>query len=559
MPKRHRQPEPINILHAGATATATPLAASSPSQQSGGPSKAPSSGSPQPSSLNFPATPDELSRQRRRDEALAQRRRLLYDKDGQVVSPPDRHGEGEAEALVEEVASLASGDEAYSSTDYFGDDGNQLEGDGGLRSDESDDDLSQLRNAVRAADHHRRRQLSKGALNSRAAESATDSAMSDDLDKGSSEEDDGDDESDSSFFMDGEDEEGAEQRLDGHVSSSSEDDGGDLVTVDFGVYDMEADNVDGILHLMDQLCPDKMNEIDRDELGKALYESPYTCIVRLQNNGDDATGEEAQEFYGVASVLDVAHGRQLYPKALQSLQNLLQTQVWRQAAPGIPPMDIITSVDGAGGRAKCLLLISEFIRNIPLELTVQILEDILHRIEAAADGGTDKAARQRQPPSGATHGSPIFVTHPPMIAVLAKVQRTTDIPVTLLKKDGSAVDAPVQQRSGDARSRKDTGKKHRTAEAGSGRAATTTSSGAGALPNLDLSNYIFWREEDSILYSFRDQRVATLVYRCRPQYDGQPEHEIPLSIFFLLQWGAMMQAVGEMKRRQTAAADVERY
>lgn len=611
MPKRHRQPEPIDISsaahhshHAAASSHRSTFPQSGNASSATAAAKKPvySPGEQKlveetrKRAMDFPATPETLARHRRHQEADAKRRRVSYDRDGQPLTEAVASANGRpstlssahrmAAASTSGVFDSASRGEAsededvdsdLSSHDYVGDDGNQPSTDSAPDSATEEDasELRGLRKAMAAAAAQRRRagaaaeaeaeegsrsgESSSGEddeMESSSLEEVVDSSDLDDVSEddeegsgGEAEEEDDDDDDTS----------GAAQQRDSDADEEEEEDVGDndgLITVDFGVFDMEMANIDGLIHLMDQLCPDKVNEVDRDELGLALCESPFTSVVRLQNNGEDATGEEDQEFYGLSSLLDVAHGQQLYPKALRPLCELLQQHVWRQAASGIPPTDILTSVEDDEHatsmlRAKCLLLVSEYIRNVPLELTVQILEDVLNRLDAAGN-----EANKQNAPSGATHDNPVFATQPSMFAVLAKVQRATDAPVTLPK--GGKQPQGSSASAGDAA---ESAPKKQQQHGRKGEKSAGSSGGAMGAPEalLDLTHYIFWREEDNILYEFRDKRVAALVYRCRPQYDGQPEHEIPLSVLFVLQYGAARQAVDEMKRRQTVNATVERY
>ncbi|XQJ28428.1 p21-C-terminal region-binding protein, putative [Leishmania guyanensis] len=671
MPKRHRQPEPIDIdstahhrsnqehggigsrssdanlnsmaLRTSSTSAASATAAIRRAEPAYSPGEVRLAEKTCKRATDFPATSELLVRHHRRLKAHTELRYLPSDKFGQPVNGDDSAVEAPSSshprrrALVpgavsfpslpdrpsspaSEDADLVSRDDEkddginFSSSDYVGGDGSQLSSgdsalDGGSKGDsavgEEGTERRQLRKSVAAAAvaAQRRQKVCDGDEDS--SDESDDSGGEDEVlddssplgssgdDVGNSSDMDEESESDSdmsdfdreqgSHEESGEEDENSTdgvwgtRRRSGAVGPGSneyddDDDSDDgLVTVDFGVFDMKASDVDGLLHLMDQLCPDKMNEVDRDELGLALRESPFTSVVRLQNNGEDATGEEEQEFYGLSSVLDVAHGLTLYPAALRPLCELLQQRVWRQAASGIPPTDILTSVvDGgrvASSRAKCLLLVSEYIRNVPLELTVQILEDVLDRLDAAGQREGKKSSVQTAEEAMATHEHPIFAAHPSMFAVLAKVQRATDAPVTLPKHavpllpghgaggagSGDNVAAAVHRKDHNGGSRNT---KKRSEGAGAG--GRSSAMGASESP-LDLTHYIFWREEDSILYEFRDKRVAALVYRCRSQYDGQPEHEIPLSILFVLQYGAARQAVDEMRRRQTVNAAVERY
>jgi len=130
--------------------------------------------------------------------------------------------------------------------------------------------------------------------------------------------------------------------------------------------------------------------------------------------------------------------------------------------------------------------------------------------------------------------------------VLAKVQRAMDAPVTLERQAKREADPATLV---EPAARKKTGKTDGTA------------AGASAAPaaGLDLSRYVFWREEDNVLFDFRDKRVATFAYRCRPQYDLQPESDIPLSLLFVLQYGALRQAIEEMKKREATQPEITRY
>uniref|UniRef100_A0A0A9ZD21 Uncharacterized protein n=1 Tax=Lygus hesperus TaxID=30085 RepID=A0A0A9ZD21_LYGHE len=105
------------------------------------------------------------------------------------------------------------------------------------------------------------------------------------------------------------------------------------------------------MHLIDQLIPDKLDEVDRDVFGEMLLANPYTAVVQINtavNDSDDdrydrdgkvnASGQEKEkksttdeetelEVYGLSSVLDLAHGVRRYPAALQSLYDLLHSNV----------------------------------------------------------------------------------------------------------------------------------------------------------------------------------------------------------------------------------------
>ncbi|KAH8609686.1 putative p21 C terminal region binding protein [Trypanosoma vivax] len=87
------------------------------------------------------------------------------------------------------------------------------------------------------------------------------------------------------------------------VEVSEESGGSSVINVDFGVFDMRTRDVDASMHLLDQLCPDKMNEVDRDALGAALHANPFTCVVRVDSaaTDDNDDGDEEEEEGGGGS------------------------------------------------------------------------------------------------------------------------------------------------------------------------------------------------------------------------------------------------------------------
>ncbi|EKG06280.1 hypothetical protein TCSYLVIO_002630 [Trypanosoma cruzi] len=311
------------------------------------------------------------------------------------------------------------------------------------------------------------------------------------------------------------------------MGSSNDDDGdGDnasLINVEFGVFEMRRD-VNAVMHLIDQLCPDKMNEVDRDELGAALHESPFTCVVKIGDDDDDDEGEEEgeEEIYGMASVLDAVHDTRL-----ESLLHTLRENVWRTVAPGILPTEMLKSIDDATGRAKCVLLVGEYVRNVPLELTSQILHDMMERVETAFNARSSMSNK-----AGDDAPSTVQAIFPCMFAMLSKIQRAVDAPLKTPTPMNARQDPPPKKRRGQ---------------------------NAAQPEEFDLCRYLFWREEDSIIYEYRDKRIATLAYRCRPQYDGQPENDIPISILYVVPYGGLMQAVAEIRKCESTQVNVVRY
>ncbi|EPY23273.1 hypothetical protein AGDE_12945 [Angomonas deanei] len=118
-----------------------------------------------------------------------------------------------------------------------------------------------------------------------------------------------------------------------------------------------------------------------------------------------------------------------------------------------------------------------------------------------------------------------------MFVILAKLQKAVDAPVSLDSKKKTKSDGKEK----DSNNNKS--------------------------ELFDISqHYLFWREEDEVLYHFRDTRVAALLYRCRAQYDGQPESERPLSVLFVISSPTVLrQALEAMKRKSTLKPEITYY
>lgn len=603
MPKHHRQPEPIDILAAG---MGTASAASSGTRRAvgnanNGGAKRPRRGeAPRaeegPDTAVLPATLSTLATDRKA------RRKALRAATGRL----EDYGDTTSSARDSSVNSEPQSGEVEFDSSELGDDGNQADdsvGDiFGEDSDRDEDYDAFLRG---------RRPERSGRLSD---EDDSDDDSDDESEDDESEVDESEDDemekekaarrrrrratTDSSDDEE-EDSDEAESAVESDDDSDDDDDNGEdaddkRVNVDFDVYDMKKSHIDAVYHLMDQLCPDRMDEVHREDFGAALAENPYTYVVTVgtdeQTKGegeeDDEERDAAAEIYGLVSALDVAHSIRTHPASFKPLYKLLHGAVWRVVERGIPPVELLLSttsgtagrveasrddgdtarcshkkprkeavrspqqksVDGEGdeGLTKCLLLVSEYVRNVPLELTVQILDDLVSRVEkdAKAAGGTAAAAHgsavgKKMDAVRATPGS--------MFAVLAKVQRTLEPPVSL-------ADAKKQRKK-----EKDAGAEAAGSSSGRMRDEELEKTCAKEDEVLDLSRYTFWREEDNVLYDYRDKRVATFSYKCRPQYEGQPEQDVPLSLLFVLQHGALRQAIEEMKRRATVSADITRY
>lgn len=338
------------------------------------------------------------------------------------------------------------------------------------------------------------------------------------------------------------------------------------ITVNFEVYDMEKRHADAVAHLIDQFCPDSsQKEVDRSSFAEALMESPYTSIVKM-NDGDGEEEEEAvkkafsesegeeEEVCGMCSVIHFFNCLSRHPASFKPLEKLLSENVWRTWCPGINPLDLLrsrkqespentnntsvkTSRDSyAGMNMKALLWIFEHIQTTPMELTTQLMIDTLSRLEK------DSKNLMKEPRTSSVesvHEYEAAVCFPCLFVVLAKVQRGVS----------SELNPPISSE----KAKKEKGKK----DAKGSQSASSAESVEGQ--DFVLKDYVFWREEDELLFTFRDRRVAVLAYRCRPQYDGQPEMDIPLTLMFAVQNGAAHQVAEELKKRAVAPSEVTRF
>ncbi|CCW68640.1 unnamed protein product [Phytomonas sp. Hart1] len=314
---------------------------------------------------------------------------------------------------------------------------------------------------------------------------------------------------------------------------------------------MQPRQVDSVMHLIDQFCPDKVNEIDRDAFGAALEANPFTCIVKLNdleeeeeeddtvNNHpnkrkEEAKEEEEEEVYGLASAFDLNYELRSHPKAFKPLCDILKNTIWRVILPGIPPTDLLLStIASTPDESECMaqyrLFIMEYVRNVPLELTVEIMEDLIRRVEEENNNINNSNTNHTQPLKKA-HTIP-----PPCgFALLAKIQRA---------KQASAGKPPNADKSRKMK------EKARDSQAASAVEDNT----------FDLSQFIFWREEEEVLFRHRDQRIATWAYRCRPQYIEQPTQEIPISLLFIIKPESMKKAVEEIKKHASTLADIVHF
>jgi hypothetical protein len=354
--------------------------------------------------------------------------------------------------------------------------------------------------------------------------------------------DEADDDS-SDFDEEADEGEEGEEGDDEEGSGGSDDDDDDdtkEITVHFDVMEMTAGDGGHLYHLVDQLVPDHMEEIDRDLFAAALLASPFTSLVKL--GGEESTDET--EVFGLISILDVAHGmRGAAPqkKCFAALCKLLRESAWAAVEPGIPAIDVLTAFeDVVGGtsssaavapedrRSKAVLLVQEYIRNVPLELTSQILQHTLKTFRHDALRWSKKRDK----------AVPLLTVSPCMFVVLAKIQRSAES----VKKPTAVADAgvaiPVK-------------KKARKERGGLQDDKTAQQVAHSSTNKLDISEFIFWREEDETFYEFRDKRVAVTAFRCRAQYDSQPQSEIPLSLCFALTNEGLEQAMQTIKSRET--------
>eukprot|EP00796_Vickermania_ingenoplastis_P008239 gene8239-5760_t len=382
--------------------------------------------------------------------------------------------------------------------------------------------------------------LMNGESSTNTEDSNSDSNLSQ-LDEDEEEEEEGEEDDSNEEFEEGGDDEEDEGEDEGKPEN---------VTVNFGVFDMEKRHVDATIHLMDQFCPDKLNEVDRDEFAAALLESPYTSIVKMadDDSGDSDEAEEEEEVCGLCSVLHFRNCCSRHPAAFEALHKLLDEKVWRTAVPGIPPLELLrTKKDSAGdadsNNMKALLWVMEQIQTIPLELTIQVMLDTLGRLEDDAEDLKSAPMKKRSKKEmaesllDAMEEREAGESYPCLFVMLAKVQRAV-----------APAEPVVDARSGSSKERS------RDKRLKNGAAALDEES-----DNFAMTDYVFWREEDEVLFGLRDKRVAVVVYRCRPQYEGQPELEIPLSVMFAVPCSAIRQATEELRKRAVAPSSITHF
>lgn len=333
------------------------------------------------------------------------------------------------------------------------------------------------------------------------------------------------------------DEEGAEESEEGEEvggrsggsESGDESEGGDPdnITVHFEAVEMSARDVESVTHLMDQVVPDHRLEVDRDALGALLAASPFTTLVKLGTGDDsdeegdeDSESDTSREVYGMVSLINVAAevGVAAHRPALEPLLQLLKAGVWQTVAPGIAPVDLLTATDATSGKSKAMWLISEHIRTVPLELVSRLLAfvstDLASQLKASSsDPGSAAAVTSTVASRG------LNILFPCMFVLLAKIQRDAHIAKQLSKHAAS----PKAPKSAKTETRP-----------------------------LNIENeFIFWREEDEIMYKLRDQRVAVHAYRCRSQYDNQPESERPVTLAFAISSNDLQRALAEIAKRES--------
>lgn len=345
--------------------------------------------------------------------------------------------------------------------------------------------------------------------------------------------------SENSESFDWKSEEDEEAQINSSSISDAESEDEKNITVDFGVFDMEPRHVTAVMHLIDQFCPDKRNEVDRDDYANALIESPYTSIIKLYENTDEEERDEEEEVCGFCSVLHFYNCQGRHSLAFNALYKLLKENVWRTAENGIPPIDLlVTPKSGASSESnmKALLWLFEMVPTVPIELSAQVIIDTLQRLEKdAADWEAlqktaTKSGKNEQPV--ATIANEAAASSPCLFTMLARVQRTNTASPT----------SPVASRDSNYE-KIDNQKKNQSDSA----------------EHFQISDYTFVREEDEVFFNFRDKRVAVLAYRCRPLYEGCTEDEIPIALMFALQNQGMHQAAREIEKRASAPLEVTRF
>lgn len=328
------------------------------------------------------------------------------------------------------------------------------------------------------------------------------------------------------------DEENGEEEEEDDEAYEDDEEDATHINLDFDALPMDENDIDSVMHLMDQLIPDHMNDIDRDVFGQVLAKEPLTTLIQLaEEDGasplppsmmhDNVTGT-ATDVFGLVSLLNI--GDLAVNKKNTSaiaLRKFLEKNIWSVVHPGLAPHFLMTAQDDSAKHKpfKCVWLISEHIRNVPLQMVSRALDFTWESFEK------DVADAQK------TRTSSSAITNPCMILILAKIQRDAEKAAALTKRE-----------KGTNKSAHPPAKQKRRLEA-----ATLPSTAASAPINVE-EDFIFWREEDSILYANRDVRVAVHSYRCRAQYDMQPESERPVTLAFVLSAEGLRKGLAQIRK-----------
>lgn len=371
------------------------------------------------------------------------------------------------------------------------------------------------------------------------------------------------------------------------------------VVVNFDAFGFEATDVDQTIHLLDNFIPDTMNQVDRDELSEVLMNEPTTMIIKQgerdsddedddddddSEEGDDSDDEgdkedapplndDADDVFAIYSLLPISAsltsnaGKMNVSKqnnktqaVAKALSGVLKTP-WAtlQRAPTTVSQLLVSNENNTSTQSAppVLLLLMDHIKTVPIDVTLAAIDNIV----SDAEGGSS--------PTEARYSNKQLANA--KIICLAKIQRnaekdndrTTSKNLAKLKPPGAPgannnkkrnaqissskvevagdtdaadescpldfMEAAVNAAEADKRS-KDERKKERIATAAENN-------------GFQLSDYVFWRPFEESLYDRRDPTVAVVAYKCRAQYDEQPDNDRPVSLAFAVTWNGLKQAL----------------
>eukprot|EP00742_Colponemidia_sp_Colp-10_P018103 GILJ01020881.1.p1 GENE.GILJ01020881.1~~GILJ01020881.1.p1 ORF type:complete len:536 (+),score=158.08 GILJ01020881.1:84-1610(+) len=364
----------------------------------------------------------------------------------------------------------------------------------------------------------------------------------------------------------------------------------DSVVVNFDAFGFESTDVDQTIHLLDNFIPDTMNQVDRDELGALLMAEPTTMIIKQgerdsdDDDGSDASDDDdsedsekendgpelnndADDVFAIYSLLPISASllsgeqKDLASKTsatAKALSGVLQTP-WNSLQKATTTVSQLLVGQGKA-ESPVLVLLMDHIKTVPIDVTLAAIDNIVSDAEGnAADARYTskqlvnakivclaKIQRNAEKDNDRSTGKSLSKLKPPGApGVNNNKKRISQISSSKVEKDDVAEDeadescpldfmeAAVNAAEADKRSKEDK-KKERQATAAENN-------------GFQLSDYVFWRPFEESLYDRRDPTVAVSAYKCRAQYDEQPDNDRPISVAFAVTWNGLKQAVTSVR------------